>query len=80
MSKVKQDSWDFSGQELEAAEFTADEKLTVKGDLDGLEVSLHGQVESTLSNDTVGTTAEDGYLHFEKSDGTPIKVPYWIDD
>lgn len=80
MSKTKQDSWDFSGQELETAEVTADEKLTVKGDLDGLEVSIHGQVESALSNDTIGTTSEDGYLHLEKSDGTVIKVPYWFDD
>lgn len=80
MAKEKQDSWDFSDQELEAAEHTASEKLRVLGDLDGNEVALHGQVESALSNDTIGTTAEDGYLHLEKADGTIIKVPYWLDD
>lgn len=74
MAKEKQDSWDFTGQEIEV------EELTVLTDGTRLQATLKGQVESALSNDTIGTTAEDGYLHLEKADGTVIKVPYWLDD
>ena len=74
MAKSKQDSWNFKGQEIEAEEFT------VLTDGTRLQATLKGHVESALSNDTVGTTAEDGYLHLEKSNGTVFKVPYWLDD
>lgn len=74
MAKSKQDSWDFKGQEIEV------EELTVLSDGTRLQATLKGHVESTLDNDTIGTTAEDGYLHLEKADGTVIKVPYWLDD
>ncbi len=38
-----------------------------------------GATAATLTNDTIGTTAEDGFLSFDVG-GTTVKVPYWIDD
>ena len=74
MAKSKQDSLDFSGQEIEV------EELTVLTDGTRLQATIKGHVESTFDNDTIGTTTEDGYLHLEKEDGTVIKIPYWLDD
>jgi len=38
-----------------------------------------GGTESAFSNDTIGTTAEDGYITIVVN-GTTYKIPFWADD
>ena len=38
-----------------------------------------GATLSAFSNDTIGTTAEDGYLSIDIA-GTEYKIPIWADD
>ena len=38
-----------------------------------------GGTESAFTNDTIGTTAEDGFITIEVN-GTTYKIPFWADD
>jgi len=38
-----------------------------------------GVTLGTLTNDTIGTTAEDGYLSINIG-GTEYKIPFWADN
>lgn len=35
--------------------------------------------DDAFSNDTIGTTVEDGYIQIDL-DGTTYKIPFWADD
>ena len=46
-------------------------------------VVYQGGVNAALSNDTIGTTAEDGYLVVQVDISgtlTAVKVPFWLDN
>lgn len=66
-------SMDFNGLELECSQV----KIA-----DGTNVNtiLKGTTAAALTNDTVGTTVEDGFLNIELADGTAAKIPYWLDN
>lgn len=70
--KSKENSVDYRNLEVEVAQVKID---------DGSNLSniVKGGVESALSNDTVGTTVEDGYIVVEVN-GTSYKIPFWADD
>ena len=44
-----------------------------------LKLGTSGGAESAFSNDTIGTTAEDGYITIVFN-GTTYKIPFWEDD
>ena len=68
----KQNSIDYNDLELEV------KQVKVNDGTNAVNI-VKGGVESALSNDTIGTTAEDGYIVVEVN-GTSYKIPFWADD
>lgn len=74
--KGKQNTVDYNDLEIETAQ------VHVKDGTNQAAI-YKGAVNSALSNDTIGTTAEDGYLVVEVDIGgtlTAVKVPFWLDN
>lgn len=63
-----------------------DAEITTGVDFNGSGVTVafefadtEGAFDEALSNDTIGTTAEDGYIVVSVG-GTQYKIPMWLDD
>jgi hypothetical protein len=67
----KGNSIDYNNLELEC--------LAVKIDDANTTAILRGATVAALTNDTIGTTAEDAYFRVEIA-GTVYKCPLWADD
>lgn len=74
--KGKSDSVDWNDLELEIAQVKVNDGTNQTA-------IYQGGVNSALTNDTIGTTAEDGYLVVQVDISgtlTNVKVPFWLDD